>query len=316
MAFDPEVENADGPVIIFGEAMIELSNVTAGAADIGIAGDSYNTAVYLRRAGVPVSYVSGLGRDSFSARITDNLHTEKISTDLMVTIDCKIPGLYAIETDDRGERSFHYWRSDSAARHFFTSAQADDILDKMKAARLFYLSGISLSLFGEREQDQLVELAKGIRARGGTVAFDTNYRPRGWASAQAARRAITALMPHVSLALPTFEDEALLFGVISAEACADQWLNAGAEEVGVKAGPSGAYAATQGATGQWIAPLTVIEKPVDTTGAGDSFNGAYLAARVSGTPGPRAVILAHEQAAKVLMTPGAIIRNEEALPGS
>ncbi|MEO1152117.1 MAG: sugar kinase [Pseudomonadota bacterium] len=305
---DKNVDTADGPVVVFGEAMIELANVSAITADIGVAGDSYNTAVYMRRAGVPVSYATGLGADSFSTRIINNLDAEEIDTNFIVTIDAKIPGLYAIETDQRGERSFHYWRSDSAARHFFKSGQANALLAKMATARLFYLSGITLSLFEAHEQSLIVELVKDIRARGGTVAFDTNYRPRGWASAQAARRAITALMPHVSLALPTFEDEALLFGVMSTEACAEQWLNAGAAEVVVKAGPSGAFVAETSVSGEWVPPLSVIDRPVDTTGAGDSFNGAYLAARISGTPVKRSVILAHEQANKVLMTPGAIIK--------
>jgi 2-dehydro-3-deoxygluconokinase len=149
---------------------------------------------------------------------------------------------------------------------------------------------------------QLIEAVSGVYSNGGTIVFDTNYRPKGWRSAGHARDAITQIAPYVSVALPTFEDEQELFGYQDVSECADFWNNYGAKEVVVKSGPEGAYVNGVG----WIKPDKVI-KPLDTTGAGDSFNGGYLAARMKGLSVEEAVQAAHALAAKVLMTPGAIL---------
>ncbi len=291
-----------GRIIVFGEAMIELSDVSDRQATLGVAGDTLNTAVYLARSGENVSYATALGSDSFSERITKFLKKERIDTNLALTIPRKIPGLYAIETDNTGERSFSYWRSDSSARYFFNASDIDAALAEMSTAQLFYFSGITVSIFSPTDRLKIIALLKAIRDNGGVVAFDTNYRPHGWASPNAARTAIESVMPYVSIAMPTLEDEMALFGHRSEIDCANFWTEAGADEIVVKAGPKGAFVPGAG----WISPPSVV-RPLDTTGAGDSFNGAYLAARLKGLAPEQAVGDAHALSAKVLMTPGAIL---------
>ena len=290
------------PVVVFGEAMIELSDVTASSAALGVGGDTFNTAVYLARSGIDTAYVSALGDCPFSRRISSALEAEGISTSHMCELPGGSPGLYAIETDETGERSFTYWRSASAVRSFFACRDAEAALEAMSAARLLYLSGISLSLFSEQEQLKLIEIAGAVRANGGTVVFDTNYRPRGWSSSEAARRAVRAMMPSVSIALPTFDDEQDLFGYTKVEECIAAWVEAGAEEVCAKLGPRGAFVSGTGL----IPPRSQI-KPLDTTGAGDSFNGAYIAARLQGADPAAAALAGHELAARVLMVAGALL---------
>jgi len=293
---------AERPAVVFGEAMIELSDIETSTCRIGVAGDTYNSAVYLARLGAPVAYATALGEDAFSARIEAAIRREGVEASLIARAPGRAPGLYAVSVDTKGERSFTYWRSASAAREFFDTADCNRILAAAENTPLFLLSGISLSIFDEAGRRRLIDLAARVRARGGVVAFDSNYRPAGWPSVVAARRAVDALAPHVSLALPTYEDEYGLFGDEAPEHTARRWLDAGADEVAVKHGPDGVFIPGSG----WIAPPERIA-PRDTTGAGDSFNAAYLAARLEGASPADAALAGHRLAAEVLMTPGAII---------
>ena len=290
------------PFFVFGEAMIELSGVSESGAKIGVAGDTYNTAVYLSRAGINARYVTALGDDPFSQRIISAMQQEHVDTTSILEIPGGSPGLYAIDVDDAGERSFTYWRSASAVRGFFDQPGPEKIVADMKQAKALYLSGITLSLFDAAGRQNISDIMQVVRASGGQVVFDTNYRARGWSSRKQAAEAIEAIMPLVSIALPTWEDEKELFDVADAENCAARWHGAGADEVVVKAGELGAYSTETG----WIAPPQKIA-PVDTTGAGDSFNGAYLAARIQGMSVAEAIMQGHALTAKVLLTNGAII---------
>ncbi len=289
-------------VIVFGEAMIELSEVQYAKACLGVAGDTFNTAVYLARFGMEVRYITALGGDPFSARIVTALHAENIDTSSVVIVPNKTSGLYAIDLDAFGERTFTYWRSDSAAKQFFNTLDAEKIIKDMSNAKTLYLTGITLSIFDEASRTEITKLLKTIHSAGGQVVFDTNYRASGWKSKATAISAIEAIMPFVTIALPTWEDEKKLFGDDNVEACADRWHASGAQDVIIKAGSQGAYSVKTG----WVAPPRVL-KPIDTTGAGDSFNGAYLAARLSGASIKQAIMNGHELAAKVIMTNGAIL---------
>ena len=290
-----------GGTYVFGEPLAELSDVRPGVARLGVAGDTFNTAIYMRRAGVPVRYVSVIGTDPLSAQVARIAEEEGIETvDILRSPDRPV-GLYVIETDDAGERRFTYWRSNSAYRAWFATPGAEASLTRMAEADLLYLSGISLSAFDEERRQRIIQVAHDVRRAGGKVAFDPNYRPAGWESREAARGAISAIMPAVSIALPTFEDEAALFGYPSPERSLMAWQAAGAEEVCVKCGPRGALL-PEG----WVAPEAP-RQPLDTTGAGDSFNAAYLAARSRGEDFVSAARAANALAGEVVMTRGAIL---------
>ncbi|MDG2231893.1 MAG: PfkB family carbohydrate kinase, partial [Paracoccaceae bacterium] len=105
-------------IAVIGEAMIEMS-ITGDQAQLGVAGDTLNTAIYLKRAApqIEVDYITRLGRDSFSKRIKNFIADQFLGTSAIETDDDRVPGLYAITTNAQGERSFSYWRDQSAARH-------------------------------------------------------------------------------------------------------------------------------------------------------------------------------------------------------
>jgi len=294
-------------LICFGECMIELSRVAAaGAFRMGFAGDTANVAIYAARGGVDVAYLSAVGTDPYSEEMRGFLTGEGVDCSLVLTHPSRVPGLYAIRTDARGERSFTYWREQSAVRELFTLPDAADALANAAQARMLYLSGITLSLFDDAGRKQVTALASTVRANGGDVVFDGNFRPRGWPDAAAAHAAFADLAPHCSIVLPTFEDEAALYGDADPRDAVVRWQAAGAWLVAVKMGEEGALLAQAG-TAPRLIPCPARKAARDTTGAGDSFNAAFLTALLVGAEPEGAVRAGHLLAGEVVMHPGAII---------
>src|SRR6516225_4382373 len=205
-------------VASIGECMVEFSQHRDRLFARGFGGDTLNTALYLSRLGIATYYVTALGDDGLSEAMLASWRDEGIATDEVMRVSGRLPGLYMIERDARGERSFLYWRDRAPAREFFDRAD-DAALERLSGFDWLYLSGISLSLYGETGRARLRELLIAARGRGGRIAFDGNYRPRGWSDAEAARCAFNAILPLVDLALPTLEDEQALFGDTDAVAC-------------------------------------------------------------------------------------------------
>ena len=272
---------------------------------MGHGGDSYNVAAYMNRLGCDATYVTALGLDAFSADVRAAFAEEGLDTRHVLTHPVRTVGLYAIRLDAHGERSFTYWRGESAARALFDCPGAAEAIADARTGDCLYVSGITLSLFGSAGRMELEQAAAAVRGNGGIVAFDTNYRPRNWAGVEAARTAMTDFARHASILLPTLDDDRALFGDRDAPACAARWHDLGVGEVVVKLGREGAYISAGGG-GTRLRPPDVVEAR-DTTGAGDSFNAAYLAARLAGHSPDEAARRGNVLAGVVVRHPGAII---------
>lgn len=290
-------------IIAFGEGMLEFQG-GFDAARLAWGGDTLNAAVYLARLGLQPAYASALGDDPYSAALRAAWAAEGLDLRLMLSAPGRLPGLYGIQIGEAGERTFHFWRRDSAARTFFALPEADAALAEMEEADLLYLSGITLAIFTPSERERITALAAAVRRRGGAVAFDPNYRATLWTGPAEARRAFAAMAPHVAYALPSLDDETAIDPSATAESIAARWLGAGAREVAVKLGPDGAISAWGDRRERVPARLTAA---VDTTGAGDSFNAAYLHARLTGAEPPAAAAAGARLAAEVVRHPGAVI---------
>lgn len=290
-----------------GECMVELLERGPGLFTQSFGGDTLNTAVYLARLGIHTDYLTALGDDRLSDAMIALWRNEGLGVSAVKRIPGRLPGLYMIQVDDKGERSFLYWRDQAPARDFFNFITDEDFA-ALAQYDWFYLSGITLSLYDVSGRQRLIELLTQIRKAGGHIAFDGNYRPRGWPNRETALQAFKTILPHVDLALPTFDDEKLLFGDRDPQACITRLQSFGIEEIVIKSGPQGCLVVTGSQT--YDVPAEPGIKPIDTTAAGDSFNAGYLASRLQGQSPLEAARAGHRLAALVICYPGAIIPQE------
>lgn len=292
-------------VIAIGEAMVELARGGDNRFSLSYGGDTFNTAIYLARKGARVAYATSLGDDPYSDGIAALAEAEGVESDLIIRVPSRMPGLYLIETKG-GERQFYYWRETSPARELFEHPDWTRIAEGILSARLVYFSGITLAIYSNLGIGRLLAILELARRNGVEVAFDSNFRPRAWRGDLARARTVYAeALKRVDIALPTFEDEAVLWGDSSPEATLRRLQTFGVGEIAVKNGGNSALVAAK--DGQELVPVPQIVEPVDTTGAGDSFNAAYLAARLSGESPFAAAAGAHRLAAEVITHRGAII---------
>src|SRR5215470_15926575 len=293
-------------LVAVGEVMIELTRAGDGRYRFAFGGDTFNTAVYLARGGIDVDYATALGDDAYSDALLALAAAEGVGTDLIIRVPGRVPGLYMVETDDRGERSFCYWRDTSPARELFELAEWGRIAERLLTAQMIYFSGITLSLYSNVGIGRFLAATEIARKNGARVVFDGNFRPRAWKGDAARTRAVFAeALKRVDIALPTFEDEALLWGDASPDATVERLQAFGIGEIAVKNGSNSALIAAGG--GREQVPVPQVVAPVDTTAAGDSFNAAYLAARLSGEAPVLAATSAHRLASEVIRHRGAIV---------
>lgn len=294
-------------VAALGECMIELAPAGEGLFRRGCAGDSFNSAVYLSRQFSPdiiVSYMTGLGEDASSSLIRQALLAEGIADDAIITVKGRGPGLYLIENDEKGERFFQYWRGQSAARMVFDGWSAAQIAKRLADFDLLYLTGISLAILDPAQRANLFDAIASLRGRL-QVAFDPNFRPALWPDRDQCRQAYQRAASLCDYALVTLDDHVALWPDQGAQEAGRCWLDWGALEVVVKEGGSHCLIMRDGASLS-VAPPALL-KPVDTTGAGDSFAAGYIGARLMGQGAEKAAKLAHRVAAQVIMHPGGVI---------
>jgi 2-dehydro-3-deoxygluconokinase len=290
-------------IVVVGEGMLELSCAASGGASnwrLGHGGDTLNSAIHLARFGADVAYATALGDDPFSDRLRTAWAEEGLDVSLVLTDPDRRPGLYAITTDRAGERSFTYWRNDSAARRLFASPDIARVAAAVAKADILLFSLISLAVLPPEGRTALFDLCRSLRARGGRIAFDSNYRPRLWANQEEARRAHAEALALTDIGLPTLEDETALHGARDAVVVAGQWRAAGVRDVVVKLGGAGCLVDGE------IVPAPAKLMPLDTSGAGDAFDAGYLYARLAGRTPRDAALVGHRLAGWVVMQVGAI----------
>lgn len=297
--------------VCVGEAIVELARGADGRFSLGSGGDAFNTAIYMARAGRPTAFASALGDDPYSQAIVSLARAEGVDTDLILRVAGRLPGLTVIDADTQGERRTHSWSEGAPARDLFELSHWNAIAEGMLGAGLVYFSGITLSLYSNVGLGRFLAAIEMARSQGTVIAFDGNFRPHAWKGDLTRTRTVFAeTLKRIDIALPAYDDEAVLWGDPSPESTIERLQAFGVGEIVVKNGPNSALIASGGQRESVPVPEVVV--PVDATAAGDGFNAAYLAARLAGRSGPDAVQAAHHLAGQVIRHRGAITPRSDA----
>ena len=290
-------------VACIGECMIELKQAEHGLFSRGYGGDTLNTAVYLARLGAGTDYITALGDDTLSDEMVAGWAAEGVGTQRVLRLPGKLPGLYMIQTDDRGERRFFHWRESAAARRLMDLPETSDILDSLAGYDIVYLSAITLSLYNDAGRARLFAGIKRARESGARFAFDTNFRARGWPDLNVARAVYQNAFDLADIVLASTED---LLPLYPGESHDGLLARIPGGEVVLKLSEPASILRLKGVLHQTRAEA--LTKPVvDTTAAGDSFAAAYIAARLAGADPVEAARAGHALAGVVVCHPGAII---------
>ena len=289
-------------IACIGECMVEFRQTGEDVFSAGFGGDTLNTAVYLSRLGQSVDYVTALGDDPWSGRMLALWLEEGVGVDAVIRVPGASPGLYVIQVDARGERRFSYWRDNSPARRLFDLPETPALCERLTGYGTIYLSGISLSLYGEEGRARLFETLAAARSKGARIVFDTNFRPRGWPDREIAREAFIRALRLSDILFASTEDIDLLFGeagsTVLAEAAPGAERIVKHEDLSVVVSLGGREETVRGEPAEQV---------VDTTAAGDSFAAAYLAARLGGASPGEAAGAGHRLARRVVGHPGALM---------
>ncbi len=289
-----------------GECMAELQLAKDGLYSLAFGGDTLNTSWYVRALAslekLEVEYVTAVGADPLSVRLLEFLNSKAIGTNFVRHVKDRNLGLYLISLTG-AERSFTYWRDSSAAK--LLAEDRSHLEQALSGADVIYFSGITLAILSPQHRKVLLEHLQKLKAGGTKIAFDSNTRPRLWASQDEMREATILACRAATIALPTFPDEQVLFGDASPADCARRIAGYGVGEVMVKDGANASCGLVNDEMFE-VAPPKV-SGVVDTTGAGDSFNAGYLVGRMSGMEPKPAASLGHNVAGRVICHRGALV---------
>ena len=305
-------------IAILGECMIELNGKPFGEMVQTFGGDTLNAAVYLCRAaqtqcgaGIKTSFVTAMGCDPLSDGMIARWQAEGVSTDMVLRDPGRTPGLYLIQLDDAGERTFLYWRNQSAARYLLQHPDFGRIQDGLHKVDALMLSGISLAILPEADRAALLQLLASLQKAGVEIAFDSNFRPALWPredGLKTVKDCYAAVYAATDLALVTFDDEQLIWGDKTPEETLARLQGQGVRRAVVKLGVDGClvqdFTASKGAK---AVPTQPVQTVVDTTSAGDSFNGGFLSAHLAGASMEEAAARGNALAGIVIAHRGAII---------
>ena len=294
-------------IVCIGEAMVELSLGNGDDISLGFAGDTLNTAIYLKRLfgnAAQVSCCTVLGGDPLSDRLVKFIESESIDTSTISRSEQRGVGIYSISTDANGERSFNYWRDSSAARTLFTDGDFSALDD----FDVVYFSAITLAILPDEIRSRLLEKLATLRKESNTtVVFDSNYRPALWESKSSAKKIIDSAWSITDIALPSVDDELAIFEEANEAAVLTRFNSYDVASGALKRGAAGPLPLGKNTQDHANINYPTIDKVVDSTAAGDSFNAGFLHTWLSESDHSAALLTGHNCAATVIGYAGAIV---------
>lgn len=294
-------------IFAIGEALLELQKHQNNDIILGVGGDSLNFAVYasrLNQQSDDIYYATQLGNDSLTPIIHDLLNKENINQQAITVDNSKSSGLYAIDNKDNGEKIFSYWRENSPATTMFDGKKGDDLLHILDNGDVFYFTGISVAILQPQSLEKFLKFMQQSYKNGKKVIFDTNYRVQLWQSPQQCQNIFAQIFPYCTHLMPSHEDFQDIYNIDLGDmrAMLSEYKNC---EIIIKNAEKSIYIYDNSAWQEHR--VETLDHMVDSTAAGDSFNAAYMMARLNGKNIRDSVTLGQKLARTVIGHKGAII---------
>lgn len=269
--------SANIDIVCMGEAMVEFTRMNRSKSEAlyirGLGGDTSNCAISAARQGVKVAYLSAVGDDQFGKIAIDTWLTEGIDVS-QVFVDPNSPtGIYFIDPVPKG-RNFTYYRAGSAASRMSSISSSQTILSR---TAILHLSAITqaISIAPNEPSFEAIDI---VKKNGGRISYDTNLRLNLW-GLEEARRVINKTLTQADILLPSLDEAQILTGLDNKEDILNFYLQFEPEILALKCGSEGAIVIFEGRK-EYIPALNV--NAIDTSGAGDTFAGAFLAQIIQG----------------------------------
>ncbi len=263
-------------IISLGEPLIEFNRPREGDGRTwlqGFGGDSQNVAIAAARQGVSAGYLTSLGQDWMGDAFIELWQAEGVDASRVIRHPTAPTGVSFVTHTAAGHK-FDYLRKNSAA----SLMQPENLpIDYIAGARFFHVSAIGQAI-SESARATCAAAIEAARSAGVKVSYDTNLRLRLW-DLDTARRTIDATIARCDIVLPSLDDSQQLTGLASPDAIVDFYLRLGAPLVALKMAAKGCLIAT--ASERFRLPPHPVTL-VDATGAGDTFDGAFLARLLAG----------------------------------
>ena len=291
-------------ICAIGECMMELTNAKMELYSQSIAGDTLNFASYLDKKIFDTSYFTAVGTSDISKRVISFLKKQKIKTNLVSLINSYEIGLYLIENSKAGEKIFYYWRDNSAAKFFFNNQKLEKWQNQLKKFQYVYFSGITLSLFENNNLHNFISLLELLKKKQVKIIFDLNIRNKRW-SKKKLTSYFSQTLPFANIFFASGEDLNFLKGSASLKTFINLIQKNNIEHGIYRNNARLNYSFYKDE--RYFIKNKIKKKVVDTSGAGDGYNAAYISKFIKFNDPQKALYAASQIGAKIVMKKGAIV---------
>ena len=291
-------------ICAIGECMMEFTNLNNTLYDQSIAGDTLNFSSYLNKKIFKVYYLTAIGTSDISNKVIKFLKIKKINPNLVSKIPSHEIGLYVIKNNALGEKSFYYWRDNSASKFFFNKLIKKDLLIKLQNFQYVYFTGITLSLFENTSINNFIAVIDLLKKKNIQIIFDLNIRITRWSKKNLVS-CFSKILPKVDILFASGEDLESWKGVnnlkIFENILYKYKIIHGVFRKNAK------YNYSYYGNKKYIIKNKLLNKVIDSSGAGDGYNAAYLSSFVMHQNPKKALEDASKIGIKIVMKKGAIV---------
>ena len=291
-------------VCSIGEAMIEISNIKNSLYNQSFAGDTLNFCNYLDKKKLNAFFLSAIGKSEINQSLLNFVKSKNISTKYIKQINQFEIGLYLIKNKDNGEKQFFYWRDESAAKQYFNNIDFLNLYKELKNFDYIYFSGITLSIIHISKLNNFIKLLKLLKSKKIKIVFDFNIRPSRW-NKKNLNIFLDSVLKFVDICFLSGEDMNYWKNKNNIKSYEQIVRKYKLKHSIFRKNAKFTYVFLNKT--RYVFKNKLLKRVVDTSGAGDGFNAAYLSNFIVNNDPVLALKAGSSLGSKIVMKKGAIV---------